>query len=417
MELYNEGVDLAKAGDPQAATEKMLGALAADPTFVDGYIVLGKLHAQTGTTTGLEQAVTCWQCARTYDPTAEQIQKLDNCIDAAQARIYGARSLESAGRGMSSARIGVGVLGLVLVCFGVGCLLPQVRAMFIGSQSSAENVATHKPVRGSALAVPVSEVNQALKRTDASVTGAADRIALKGRVQSNSEKAVAATGAAVAARKQPAQVDGIHLTGNAAHTPIAANRVEHTLRLLVDVFGQDVSALLHGARISVSGGENRSPLKVTGSCGSREAASTLARLVKEIYPSVNTVDTSGLVVARVPRESVHVSRHVTDVGRLPVESRDPATWSTRVAASPSRGGTLSPADPVYVSLTDKAYTVLPGDTIVAITHKFGRQSTQWQELWKANRKAIRNPNEIPAGTVLKLPPGWSAAKRPGADNE
>ena len=50
----------------------------------------------------------------------------------------------------------------------------------------------------------------------------------------------------------------------------------------------------------------------------------------------------------------------------------------------------------------KTYTVKQGDTLSSIACKY---DMTWQELWKANKGKIKDPDLIYPGQVLTLPAG------------
>ena len=49
------------------------------------------------------------------------------------------------------------------------------------------------------------------------------------------------------------------------------------------------------------------------------------------------------------------------------------------------------------------YTVRPGDSLSAIAQRFLSSAGQWQTLYEFNRDVISDPDEVRAGTILRLP--------------
>ena len=318
FDFYNDGLDLARAGDRAGAIAKMQGAVASDPNLVDAHIVLGKLIAQGGTTSDLEQALMCWGRARAANPTEEQSRKLDHCTRAAQTILREAVQPNSAKRRRTFLSIVSGGLTLAAVS---GVLVYVFRPMHPASifgpgatlRTDARPALPSAVTPGSDLpANPTEAVSSALKRPDITVTRSGDRLALQGTVQTPAEKSILVETAAYAAHALPTNID--------------------------------VSKLK----------------------------------VKQTF---------------VPRLAV----------------KKPAAQATRIA-SVTRPAVASAGNRMHANLSAKTYTVQPGDTILAITHKFGRNDAQWKQLLQSNRRAIRRPDSITAGAVLKLPAGWKPAK-------
>jgi len=68
----------------------------------------------------------------------------------------------------------------------------------------------------------------------------------------------------------------------------------------------------------------------------------------------------------------------------------------RLQAAESR----RPTGPAPVSTT---YRVQPGDTLSRLAQAFYGKSSLWRRIWGANRSIIRDPDQLPAGLVLKIP--------------
>ena len=419
LEFYNEGLHLAKAGDRQAAIEKMRGALAAHDGLVDAYIVLGKLLAQGGAAADLEDAVTCWQRAQDFSATVEQARKLDQCIQTANGRLLDARTQEDAARRGRTNTLFFGAVVLALVCGASGYVLRTTPLFAPGGPFAPGSSWLSTPLgarTGGVPVDPIAAVNEALRRPDITVVRTGDRLALKGVVQTEAERGITMAAAAYAARLPDAAIDGSGLKIKKSFAKVAAKRVEHMLRLVINRLGPASVDPLRAATISVTGGSNGFPLVVAGTCANRGAGPEVARLVKEVYPSAAPVDTSGLIVTARSARQDHGTTLGNSIGPA-VDRAEASPPRSHVAAATRRSVASPQGDQVYINLSTKTYTVQPGDTILAITQKYGRDARQWQQLWQTNKTALHRPNAISAGTILKLPPGWKSPKPSGDDNE
>lgn len=52
------------------------------------------------------------------------------------------------------------------------------------------------------------------------------------------------------------------------------------------------------------------------------------------------------------------------------------------------------------------YVVQPGDSLISITRKLGRQASEWDILWFINTKIVPNQNVLHPGTKLTIPVSW-----------
>ena len=52
------------------------------------------------------------------------------------------------------------------------------------------------------------------------------------------------------------------------------------------------------------------------------------------------------------------------------------------------------------------YKVRRGETILSIVRKFGKRDSEWRKLWILNESVVIDPNSVPTGVTLSLPPGW-----------
>jgi nucleoid-associated protein YgaU len=63
---------------------------------------------------------------------------------------------------------------------------------------------------------------------------------------------------------------------------------------------------------------------------------------------------------------------------------------------------IFPSSVLRIPSTDQ-YTVVAGDTLRSIAHRFYGDETQWPRIFEANRDQIDNPDEIFPGQVLNIP--------------
>jgi hypothetical protein len=52
---------------------------------------------------------------------------------------------------------------------------------------------------------------------------------------------------------------------------------------------------------------------------------------------------------------------------------------------------------------DALHEVLPGDNLHLIAGYYYGDCRQWERIWEANRKPVRNPNLLERGIVLRIP--------------
>jgi nucleoid-associated protein YgaU len=84
--------------------------------------------------------------------------------------------------------------------------------------------------------------------------------------------------------------------------------------------------------------------------------------------------------------------------RLPKRDDLIAATGGRPPAKPADG---SPASVPAVRYT--TYTVQPGESLSKVAAKFMGSGTKWRELYELNKDVISNPDNLKAGTVLKVP--------------
>ncbi len=69
----------------------------------------------------------------------------------------------------------------------------------------------------------------------------------------------------------------------------------------------------------------------------------------------------------------------------------------------SSGRPAAPAAPGGLDADDRTYTIRPGDSLTEIAQRLLGSAGRWHALYELNRPLISDPDEIPAGTVIKIP--------------
>jgi nucleoid-associated protein YgaU len=88
------------------------------------------------------------------------------------------------------------------------------------------------------------------------------------------------------------------------------------------------------------------------------------------------------------------------IPNLPKPS-DVDTRRSSAAASPVHRLMAEPAPSVP---KDRAYTVKEGEGWSSLAERYLGEGSRWPELFELNRERVpRNPNVLPAGTVIELP--------------
>ncbi len=67
------------------------------------------------------------------------------------------------------------------------------------------------------------------------------------------------------------------------------------------------------------------------------------------------------------------------------------------------GATKSPAKHKGKSDDSQTYTVQDGDTLASISRRFYKTSKRWRQIREANDKKVDDPDNLKAGTKLKIP--------------
>ena len=68
------------------------------------------------------------------------------------------------------------------------------------------------------------------------------------------------------------------------------------------------------------------------------------------------------------------------------------------------------------AVVPQAYVIRDGDDLTGIATRFYGQPAAATAIWMANRDAVPDPNVLPIGTVLRLPPAWSVFASRGGDS-
>ena len=59
-------------------------------------------------------------------------------------------------------------------------------------------------------------------------------------------------------------------------------------------------------------------------------------------------------------------------------------------------------------LAKTVYTVAEGDTLGKLAKRFYGSHTEWQRIYNANKRTVKNPDRLEVGTRLTIPPAESA---------
>ncbi len=65
---------------------------------------------------------------------------------------------------------------------------------------------------------------------------------------------------------------------------------------------------------------------------------------------------------------------------------------------------LVPLDGTRQTNTPASYTVRRGDSLAALARRFYGDASHWRTIYQANRQIITDPNNLPAGATLQIPP-------------
>lgn len=127
--------------------------------------------------------------------------------------------------------------------------------------------------------------------------------------------------------------------------------------------------------------------------------------IREIpLDTVAKADTIVKVVAKTPNqqeikqmsERVNVSEKVDKTSESESVSREKSTKTVSIPVKP---------DSVNYTITGTkaTYTIKEGETLTRVSLRFYGTKDLWPYIVKHNRGVIKNPNNVPYGTVLKIP--------------
>ena len=127
--------------------------------------------------------------------------------------------------------------------------------------------------------------------------------------------------------------------------------------------------------------------------------------IREIpLDTVAKADTIVKVVAKTPNqqeikqmsERVNVSEKVDKTSESESVSREKSTKTVSIPIKP---------DSVNYTITGTkaTYTIKEGETLTRVSLRFYGTKDLWPYIVKHNREVIKNPNNVPYGTVLKIP--------------
>ena len=439
VDFYNQGLDCVETGDRRGALEKMQAAIAADPAMVDAYIVVGKLLAQTGKSSETEQAIEYWKEAKHFTPNVEQSQTIEACLNRAETLLARERQEEGSKKRKLIGAYVLGAVALAAACGVIGFLLNRP------ALSNKKNTPFSATPTLSNKNDGVEAVKKAINRSDIKVQRFGDKMILTGVATSEAEKSLILQRAA-RATKLPIDANEVKTASKiaVADKTVSAFEVETLLR--EKARNSDAKDPLHDAEVKVEGGGGK-PLKITGYCYSDRAGMRAANLVRSVYPNADKADTSGLklrarravaatvaVVAvtrkthtgtakrpKTPRTVKPAAPDELDVVEITAKRR--ALVSRRVAearrAKAAKQKALIASKKLQSDLkrvekrrgrkkfaSSGTYKVRRGETILSIVRKFGKRDSEWKKLWLRNESVVIDPNSVPTGVTLSLPPGW-----------
>lgn len=81
----------------------------------------------------------------------------------------------------------------------------------------------------------------------------------------------------------------------------------------------------------------------------------------------------------------------------------PAGRTEKNAAVPVKRETLADTVEYQITGTQTSYTIQPGESLVRVALKFYGNKKLWPYLVKHNKSVIKNPDNVPVGTVIQIP--------------
>jgi nucleoid-associated protein YgaU len=97
---------------------------------------------------------------------------------------------------------------------------------------------------------------------------------------------------------------------------------------------------------------------------------------------------------------------VAPPGCGPKPTTQPADASATTQADGSPAGDPRSADngTGLSRVPGKIYLVQQGDTLYSLAERYYGHSKFWRKIWTANRNRLTNPNDLPVGMKLIIPP-------------
>jgi nucleoid-associated protein YgaU len=75
-----------------------------------------------------------------------------------------------------------------------------------------------------------------------------------------------------------------------------------------------------------------------------------------------------------------------------------------VASSAIRPADFGSVQADVESSAVQIYTVVTGDNLSKIAQHFYGKASDWQQIYKANRDTVKDPDKLSVGQTLKIPP-------------
>jgi nucleoid-associated protein YgaU len=102
--------------------------------------------------------------------------------------------------------------------------------------------------------------------------------------------------------------------------------------------------------------------------------------------------------AKAARLQLQLEQHQAN---LPMQKPEPQQLAApQTAVTPSQQPRPAVVDALQTATT---YTVQPGDTLSVISRKVYGNSSQWRQIFEANRALLRSPHDLKVGQTLNIP--------------